>query len=69
MFVESIAGAKFQGRPLANHIIVKNGRPPGALLIPCPPVDAPTIAEAIAVISCWFEEKTKWGDRIGWIYG
>ncbi|MCD7462132.1 Cellulose synthase-like protein D1 [Datura stramonium] len=69
MFVESIAVAEFQGRPLADHITVKNGRPPGALLIPRPPLDAPTVAEAIAVISCWFEDKTEWGDRIGWIYG
>ncbi|CAN4095954.1 unnamed protein product [Withania somnifera] len=69
MFVESIAVAEFQGRPLADHINVKNGRPPGALLIPRPPLDAPTVAEAIAVISCWFEDKTELGDIIGWIYG
>lgn len=53
MFTESIAVAEFQGRPLADHISVKNGRPPGALIIPRPPLDAPTVAEAIAVISCW----------------
>ncbi|KAK3019193.1 hypothetical protein RJ639_002965 [Escallonia herrerae] len=69
MFTESIAVAEFQGRPLADHISVKNGRPPGALLIPRAPLDAPTVAEAIAVISCWYEDKTEWGDRIGWIYG
>ncbi|KAK4781373.1 hypothetical protein SAY86_015475 [Trapa natans] len=68
-FVESIAVAEFQGRPLADHISVKNGRPPGALLAPRPPLDAPTVAEAVAVISCWFEDDTEWGDRIGWIYG
>ncbi|KAG8369714.1 hypothetical protein BUALT_Bualt14G0042600 [Buddleja alternifolia] len=69
MFTDSIAVAEFQGRPLADHISVKNGRPPGALLIPRAPLDAPTAAEAIAVISCWYEDKTEWGDRIGWIYG
>lgn len=53
MFTESIAVAEFQGRPLADHFSVKNGRPPGALLVPRPPLDAPTAAEAIAVISCW----------------
>ncbi|CAK7339103.1 unnamed protein product [Dovyalis caffra] len=47
MFNESIVIAKFQGRPLADHKSVKNGRPPGALLQPCPPLDAPTVAEAI----------------------
>ncbi|CAK7353602.1 unnamed protein product [Dovyalis caffra] len=47
MFNESIAVAKFQGRPLADHKSVKNGRPPGALLQPRPPLDAPTVAEAI----------------------
>lgn len=53
MFTDSIPIAEFQGRPLADHISVKNGRPPGALLVPRPPLDAPTVAEAIAVISCW----------------
>ncbi|VFR01093.1 unnamed protein product [Cuscuta campestris] len=69
MFTESIAVAEFQGRPLADHISVKNGRAPGALLGPRPPLDAPTVAEAIAVVSCWYEDKTEWGERIGWIYG
>ena len=53
MFTESIAIAEFQGRPLADHNSVKNGRPAGALLLPRPPLDAPTVAEAVAVISCW----------------
>ncbi|GAV66148.1 Cellulose_synt domain-containing protein [Cephalotus follicularis] len=69
IFFESIAIAEFQGRPLADHVSVKNGRPPGALLLPRPPLDAPTVAEAVAVISCWYEDKTEWGDRVGWIYG
>ncbi|KAE9594292.1 putative 1,4-beta-D-xylan synthase [Lupinus albus] len=69
MFTDSIAVAEFQARPLADHKSVKNGRPPGALLMPRAPLDAPTVAEAIAVISCWYEDKTEWGDRIGWIYG
>ncbi|KAL9232783.1 hypothetical protein vseg_007852 [Gypsophila vaccaria] len=69
IFTESIAVAEFQGRPLADHISVKNGRPPGALLQPRPPLDAPTVAEAVAVISCWYEDNTEWGTRIGWIYG
>ncbi|KAK9671518.1 hypothetical protein RND81_12G035700 [Saponaria officinalis] len=69
IFTESIAVAEFQGRPLADHISVKNGRPPGALLQPRPPLDAPTVAEAVAVISCWYEDNTEWGTRVGWIYG
>lgn len=54
MFTESIAVAEFQGRPLADHPSIKNGRPPGALLAPRPLLDAPTVAEAISVISCWY---------------
>ncbi|KAL4643812.1 hypothetical protein ACB092_02G119100 [Castanea dentata] len=69
VLTESIAIAEYQGRPLADHISIKNGRPPGALLLPRAPLDAPTVAEAISVISCWYENKTEWGDRIGWIYG
>lgn len=53
VFTDSISVAEFQGRPLADHISVKNGRPPGALIHPRPPLDAPTVAEAVAVISCW----------------
>ncbi|WZZ55087.1 hypothetical protein YC2023_055194 [Brassica napus] len=69
VFTDTIPVAEYQGRPLADHMSVKNGRPPGALLLPRPPLDAPTVAEAIAVISCWYEDNTEWGDRIGWIYG
>lgn len=54
MFTDSIPIAEYQGRPLADHQSVKNGRPPGALLIPRQPLDAPTVAEAVAVISCWY---------------
>ena len=53
MFTESIAVAEFQGRPLADHMSVQNGRPPGALIAPRLPLDAQTVAEAVAVISCW----------------
>ncbi|CAN1236545.1 Cellulose synthase-like protein D3 [Linum grandiflorum] len=67
--IDSIPVAEFQGRPLADHPAVKNGRPPGALTIPRDLLDASTVAEAISVISCWYEEKTEWGQRIGWIYG
>lgn len=69
LFVDSICIAEFQGRPLADHSSVKNGRPPGALTIPRQLLDASTVAEAISVISCWYEDKTEWGHRIGWIYG
>ncbi|CAL5188447.1 unnamed protein product [Lathyrus oleraceus] len=69
LFVESIRVAEFQGRPLADHPSVKNGRQPGALILPRDLLDPATVAEAINVISCWYEDKTEWGDRVGWIYG
>ncbi|GFP84397.1 cellulose synthase-like protein d3 [Phtheirospermum japonicum] len=67
--IDSVPVAEFQGRPLADHPAVKNGRPPGALTIPRELLDASTVAEAISVISCWYEDKTEWGNRVGWIYG
>ncbi|KAJ1257590.1 hypothetical protein BS78_10G008100 [Paspalum vaginatum] len=67
--INSIPIAEFQGRPLADHPGVKNGRPPGALTVPRDLLDASTVAEAISVISCWYEDKTEWGNRVGWIYG
>jgi hypothetical protein len=54
---------------LADHPGVKNGRLPGALTAPREPLDASTIAEAVSVISCWYEDKTEWGENVGWIYG
>ncbi|PIA56948.1 hypothetical protein AQUCO_00700954v1 [Aquilegia coerulea] len=69
MLAESIPIAEFQARPLADHPMVKFGRPPGALRVPRDPLDAATVAEAVSVISCWYEDKTEWGDRVGWIYG
>ncbi|OIW01896.1 hypothetical protein TanjilG_25695 [Lupinus angustifolius] len=66
---ESIPIAEFQGRPLADHPAVKFGRPPGVLRVPREPLDATAVAEAVSVISCWYEDKTEWGDRVGWIYG
>lgn len=69
LLVDSIRVAEFQGLPLADHSSIKYGRPPGALTLPRDPLDAATVAEAINVISCWYEDKTEWGIRIGWIYG
>ncbi|RHN49460.1 putative 1,4-beta-D-xylan synthase [Medicago truncatula] len=69
ILIDSIPVAQFQGRPLADHPSLKNGHPPGALTIPRELLDASTVAEAISVISCWYEDKTEWGQRVGWIYG
>ncbi|KAJ3693176.1 hypothetical protein LUZ60_008656 [Juncus effusus] len=66
---DSIPVAEFQGRPLADHPGVRHGRPPGALTAPRSPLDPGTVTEAVSVISCWYEDKTEWGDRVGWIYG
>ncbi|GAB4841074.1 Cellulose synthase-like protein D5 [Ancistrocladus abbreviatus] len=66
----SIPVAEFQGRLLqdlqgkGNH-----GRPAGSLAVPREPLDAATVAEAISVISCFYEDRTEWGKRVGWIYG
>ncbi|OAY77544.1 Cellulose synthase-like protein D1 [Ananas comosus] len=67
--IESIPVAEFQGRPLGDHPSVKNGRAPGALLVPRRGLDATVVAEGISVVSCWYEEQTEWGRRVGWIYG
>lgn len=57
VLVESIPIAEFQGRPLADHPGIKYGRPPGVLRVPRPPIDPRTIAEAVSVISCWYENS------------
>ncbi|KAK6140951.1 hypothetical protein DH2020_025305 [Rehmannia glutinosa] len=60
LLIDSIPVAEFQGRPLADHPAVKNGRPPGALTIPRELLDASTVAEAISVISCWLHQVLRW---------
>ncbi|KAL8534763.1 hypothetical protein ACS0TY_010698 [Phlomoides rotata] len=69
LLLDSISVAEFQGRPLADHPSVRNGRPLGALTLPRDILDASTVAEAISVVSSWYEDKTEWGQRVGWIYG
>lgn len=69
IFIDSIPIAEYQGRPLADHPSIKNGRPPGALTIRRELLGAPMVSEAINVISCWYEDKTEWGSNVGWIYG
>ncbi|XP_057721719.1 cellulose synthase-like protein D5 [Arachis stenosperma] len=66
----SIPVAEYQGR-LLQDLQGKgtHGRPAGSLAVPREPLDAATVAEAISVISCFYEDKTEWGKRVGWIYG
>ncbi|KAG6700068.1 hypothetical protein I3842_08G093200 [Carya illinoinensis] len=66
----SIPVAEYKGRLLQD--LQGNGyrgRPAGSLAVPREPLDAATVAEAISVISCFYEDKTEWGKRVGWIYG
>ncbi|KAJ9187827.1 hypothetical protein P3X46_003243 [Hevea brasiliensis] len=66
----SIPIAEYQGRLLQDVQGKGNqGRPAGSLAVPREPLDAATVAEAISVISCFYEDKTEWGKRVGWIYG
>lgn len=67
----SIPVAEYQGRPLQElqGDGGTQGRPAGSLAVPREPLDAATVAEAISVISCFYEDKTEWGKRVGWIYG
>ncbi|KAG6524762.1 cellulose synthase-like protein D5 [Zingiber officinale] len=67
--VASIPVAEYQGRLLQDMPGVRQGRPAGSLAVPREPLDAATVAEAISVISCFFEDQTEWGQRVGWIYG
>ncbi|KAJ3692561.1 hypothetical protein LUZ60_011656 [Juncus effusus] len=69
MFIDSITIAEYAGRPLADHRTVKHGREALALIGARPPLDSAMVAEAIGVISCWYEDKTDWGRTVGWVYG
>lgn len=69
--VNSVPVTEFQGR-LVDGVSGRGGgqgRPAGSLAVPREALDAAAIADAITVISCFFEDKTEWGRRVGWIYG
>ncbi|XP_043695891.1 cellulose synthase-like protein D5 [Telopea speciosissima] len=68
--VASIPVAEYQGR-LLQDLQGKGSqcRPAGSLAVPREPLDTASVAEAISVISCFYEDKTEWGSRVGWIYG
>ncbi|KAI3968788.1 hypothetical protein MKX01_028938 [Papaver californicum] len=68
--VATIPDAEYGGR-LIEELLGrgKQGRLAGSLAVPREPLDAATVAEAISVISCFYEDRTEWGRRVGWIYG
>ncbi|KAG8389534.1 hypothetical protein BUALT_Bualt02G0239300 [Buddleja alternifolia] len=68
--VDSIAVAEFGGR-LLHELRGKGclGRPAGSLAVQREPLDASALAEAVSVVTCFYEDKTEWGKRVGWIYG
>ncbi|KAG9134036.1 hypothetical protein Leryth_004737 [Lithospermum erythrorhizon] len=68
--VDSIAIAEFGGR-LLHELRGKGcmGRPSGSLAVQREPLDASALSEAVSVITCFYEDKSDWGKRVGWIYG
>lgn len=68
--IDSIAVAEFGGR-LLHELRGKGclGRPAGSLAVQREPLDASALAEAVSVVTCFYEDKTEWGKRVGWIYG
>ncbi|KAK4492612.1 hypothetical protein RD792_003430 [Penstemon davidsonii] len=68
--IDSIAVAEFGGR-LLHELRAKGclGRPAGSLAVQREPLDGSALAEAVSVVTCFYEDKTEWGKRVGWIYG
>ncbi|CAH2034867.1 unnamed protein product [Thlaspi arvense] len=72
MLVKSVKLAAYQGRPLSTVQSSGPGRPvrpPGSLTGGREPLDYATVSEAVNVVSCWYEDKTEWGNSVGWVYG
>ncbi|KAA0044399.1 cellulose synthase-like protein D5 [Cucumis melo var. makuwa] len=66
----SIKVVEFQGRLLQELESKGNqGRPTDSLTATQVPLDVATIAKAITVISCDYEDNTEWGKGVGWISG
>ncbi|KAL9253868.1 Cellulose synthase-like protein [Drosera capensis] len=68
LLIESIRMAGYKGLSLVDSPYVKSGTQ-GAPAIHKPLLHEHIVAEAIDVISCWYEDKTEWGKSLGWIYG
>ncbi|KAL7151125.1 hypothetical protein ABFS83_04G010400 [Erythranthe nasuta] len=68
--IDSIAVAEFGGR-LLHELRGKGclGRPAGSLAVQREPLDHSALSESVSVITCFYEDKTEWGKRVGWIYG
>uniref|UniRef100_A0A7N0TTC7 Uncharacterized protein n=1 Tax=Kalanchoe fedtschenkoi TaxID=63787 RepID=A0A7N0TTC7_KALFE len=69
--IQSIPVAEYQGRLLDGIHRNKNyqGRRSGSLVAPRAPLDSSAVAEAVNVCSCFYEDRSEWGKRVGWIYG
>ncbi|KAL9249101.1 Cellulose synthase-like protein [Drosera capensis] len=68
LLIESIRMAGYKGLSLVDSPYVNSGTE-GAPAIHKPLLHERIVAEAIDVISCWYEDKTEWGKSLGWIYG
>ncbi|KAL0547532.1 hypothetical protein IC582_017470 [Cucumis melo] len=66
----SIKVVEFQGRLLQELESKGNqGCPTDSLTATQVPLDVATVAKAITVISCDYEDNTEWGKGVGWISG
>eukprot|EP00245_Coleochaete_scutata_P018740 TRINITY_DN98_c0_g1_i1.p1 TRINITY_DN98_c0_g1~~TRINITY_DN98_c0_g1_i1.p1 ORF type:complete len:1312 (-),score=276.45 TRINITY_DN98_c0_g1_i1:728-4663(-) len=75
-FLATIVEAEEAGKPLGQGhrgLVDENGHLEDANFEKQPtkkqPLVAETVSDAMLVISSWYEDKTEWGKRIGWIYG
>ncbi|KAJ4773004.1 Cellulose synthase-like protein [Rhynchospora pubera] len=69
IFINSIREAELNGRPLSDYAPMMSGRGADLLDVPYEPLTANRLTEAIGVLSCWYENRTGWGHKVGWIYG
>jgi cellulose synthase-like protein len=69
IFLSSIREAELNGRPLSDYAPITSGHGLDLLVVPYEKLTANRLAEAIEVLSCWYENKTDWGHNVGWIYG
>ncbi|KAJ4805181.1 Cellulose synthase family protein [Rhynchospora pubera] len=66
LFLDSIEDAENQAKPLPYQPEGKSGHKP---VVQREALTQEMVREAIGVVSCGYEEKTKWGRGVGWVYG
>ncbi|KAJ3688427.1 hypothetical protein LUZ61_017591 [Rhynchospora tenuis] len=68
-FCDSVRKTELNCKSLSDEQSSNSRGESSLISIPYEPLTTVKVAEAMDVISCWYEENTDWGRGVGWVYG